>query len=92
MYGTTSANYYVTERRRRRWEMGHRGLAGYAQFLAGGMGGMGDGSAAATAIIGAETAAMDSSSGDAASRAIFIGVTTGVLTFLLNRWLGKVLG
>jgi hypothetical protein len=88
MYGQfENAKQYVEWRRRRRWSMGHGGLQGYAQFLGGGGG---DPSAEVSSIIGAETAAMDSAGGDAAFRAIAIGVTTGVVTFLINRWLGKV--
>ena len=68
---------------------GRRGLHGYAQFLAG----YGDDSTVdVSAVVGAGAASMDASMGDTATRAIVVGVTTGVLTFLLNRWLGKVLG
>lgn len=67
-------------------------MQGYAAFLASG-GMYGDDSIAdVSAVIGAEAAAIDSTAGDMAWRSITIGVTTGVLTFLLNRWLGKVLG
>lgn len=92
-YGDSNLTY-MQHRRARAWAAGRHGLNGYAQFLAG----YGDASSDATAslaigsVVGAETAELDSMGGDPAWRAIAIGVSTGVLTFLLNRWLGKVLG
>jgi hypothetical protein len=83
-----SARYYDQMRRRRRWSLnGRNGLQGYSAYLAGAGDDIGS-------LVGATTAAYesDSSPGASASRVIFIGVATGVLTFLVNRLLGKVLG
>jgi hypothetical protein len=88
MYGNSAEYYSLMRARRRRWAMGPQGLSGYAQFLAG----YGDTAADVSSVVGAETAAMDSAMGDTALRSIAIGVTTGVVTYLLNRWLGKVFG
>lgn len=54
----------------------------YQEYLAGG----------ADEVIAAEVAASsDSSGGSSAWRSIGIGVATGVLTLLVNRWLGQLL-
>lgn len=80
---------YDSRRRRRRWATGPQGLQGYAAFLAGDPG---DPSAQVGAIVGAEEAAYLDQSGSSPWRSIMIGVATGAATFLVNRWLGKVLG
>lgn len=87
MYGNSAADY-VQSRRQRRWSMnGRNGFQGYAAYLAGEEPEyVSDGSAET----GAGVAAYDASQGSTAMRSILIGVTTGALTFILNRWLGKV--
>jgi hypothetical protein len=85
-----SPQYYDVSRRRRAWSMRSRqGLEGYAAFLAG------EESVSPNelgSVVGAGTAAYETSAGVNPARAVFIGVATGALTFLVNRWLGKVLG
>lgn len=82
---SNSAMYYDQARRKRAWSMnGATGMQGYAQYLSGHMA---DGSVDVGAAVGAGTAVFDAESGDTAMRAIAIGVATGVVTFLLNRWL-----
>jgi len=80
-----SALFYDAQRRRRRWAQGNRGLQGYAEFL----GGASD--AEVGALVGAGTAAMSDSAGPSSAwRSIGIGVATGALTFLLNRYLERL--
>lgn len=82
---------YVAMRRRRRWAMGGRqGLQGYAAYLMGADAGGADAGAETSAIMGAEIGAYEDQ-GNSALRSIAIGAATGVVTFLLNRWLSKVL-
>lgn len=86
-YGNSAMNYDMM-RRRRAWSMtSAQGLHGYAQHLAG----YGDATADVSSIVAGEVAGeMDSSSGDATLRAIGVGVATGVITFLLNRYLERL--
>lgn len=85
----SAINYDAMRRRRARWN--GQGLQGYASFL------LGDASLPGLeesgAIVGAsEAAGIDNIGGSSAARSIAIGVATGAITFLLNRWLAKVLG
>jgi len=84
-HDSTITQFYDQRRRRRRWSIRDRNsFEGYAAYLAGDVDEI-------APIIGAGTAAIESDTGSPASRAIFIGVATSVLAFLVNRWLGKVL-
>jgi len=85
-FQTSPANFYAQERRRRRWAQGAHGLQGYAEFLNG----YGDGEETG-ALVGAGAAALNDATGSPAWRSIGIGVATGVITFLANHWLGKML-
>lgn len=81
-----SERYYDAMRRRRGWSMNSpQGLQGYSAFLAGDPGVPEE----LGAVVGAEAAAFEAEPG--IGRAVLIGVATGALTFLVNRWLGKVL-
>lgn len=71
-----SATFYGQQRRRR-----SRQQMSYQQYLAGGV----------EDIVGAEVAASSADHGSSAARAIAIGVATGVLTLLINRWLESAL-
>ncbi len=87
-YGNSAMNYDQMRRGRRArmsWSVNNpNGLQGYAGYLAG----YGDSTADVSSIVAGEVAGeMDSASGDAVLRAIGVGVATGVITFLLNRWL-----
>lgn len=86
-YGNSAMNYDMM-RRRRAWSMtSAQGLHGYAQHLNG----YGDTASTVSSMIGAETAGeLDSASGDGTIRAITVGVATGVITFLLNRYLERL--
>ncbi len=81
---SSPAMQYDAHRRRRRWEQGNRGLQGYADFLTSV-----DPSTDAGAINGATSAAMADVAVPNAWRSIAIGVTTGAITFLLNRFLER---
>ncbi len=88
-----SERYYDSMRRRRAWSMnGPRGMQGYAAFLAGAEDGTLDVSPSSDvgSVVGAGTAAFESTTGASAAKAILIGVATGALTFLVNRWLGRI--
>jgi hypothetical protein len=84
----SSSRFYDQMRRRRSWSVNSRqGLSGYAAYLMGADPGVEMG-----ALVGAGgAAAYDSAQGANAMNAILVGVTTGALTFLINRWLSKVL-
>lgn len=81
-----SARFYSQMRRQRQWaNRGNQGLQGYAEFLSG------YGEDTFSPVLGAETAAMDDEAGVPVWQSIAIGVTTAALSFLVNRWLSKVL-
>ena len=80
-----SAEGYDRMRRRRQRAMGPRQLQSYASFLLGV-----DSASGSPDIVAAETAAF-SDTGSSVLRPILIGVATGALTFLINRWLEKAL-
>jgi hypothetical protein len=88
-HDATSANFYDQYRRRRRWSLNSRnGMQGYAAYLSG----FGEGGDEISPLVGAATAAYEADGRSDVARAVYIGVATGVLTFLVNRFLGKVLG
>lgn len=83
-----SARFYPQWRRRRQWTQ--RGLEGYAAFLMGAAPEQGQG--LAPGLVGAEVAAFDAEAHPGSFlRPVAIGVATGVLTFLINRWLERSL-
>lgn len=92
-YFGDSSEGYMQQRRRRTWQE-HAQERALAHYVSSSMSGYGDTiiDPAISSIVGAEVAAEDSSGGAGPFNSIAVGVATGVLTFLLNRWLGKVLG
>lgn len=80
---SSSTRAYMQWRRRRR---GNERLEGYAAYVLGAA----SDAPELGALVGAETAAFDEA-GNSSSfwRPVAIGVATGVLTFLINRWLER---